>query len=160
MESHLHKEFKLWSPVVLCQKQIKNARMKATCRMQEDINCLKLLKHFPESIWCMLYVVLKLGKSAIQCFKRFVNQSWNEEVRAIGNRSLQAKGQFRRAAKSTFGCEMISQPSCSSAKFRSHFVRLWNSPECFPIFATDILRYFSLDIWCLNPQTLLVTHLS
>ena len=30
----------------------------------------------------------------------------------------------------------------------------------FPICATDILRYFSLDIWCLNPQSLLVTHLS
>ena len=29
-----------------------------------------------------------------------------------------------------------------------------------PIFSTDILRYFALDIWCLNPQTLLVTHLS
>ena len=28
----------------------------------------------------------------------------------------------------------------------------------FPIFATDILRYFALDIWCLSPQTLLVTH--
>ena len=30
----------------------------------------------------------------------------------------------------------------------------------FPIFATDILRYFALNIWCLNPQSLLVTHLS
>ena len=27
-----------------------------------------------------------------------------------------------------------------------------------PIFVTDILRYFALDIWCLNPQTLLATH--
>ena len=30
----------------------------------------------------------------------------------------------------------------------------------FLIFPTDFLRYFVLDIWCLNPQTLLVTHLS
>ena len=30
----------------------------------------------------------------------------------------------------------------------------------FLIFSTDILRYFALDIWCLNPQTVLVTHLS
>ena len=29
------------------------------------------------------------------------------------------------------GCEIISQPSYTSAKFRSHFVRLQNSPECF-----------------------------
>ena len=30
----------------------------------------------------------------------------------------------------------------------------------FPLCATDILSYFALDIWCLNPQTLLVIHLS
>ena len=35
------------------------------------------------------------------------------------------------AAKSAFGCEMISQPSCTSVKFRSHFVHLRNDPECF-----------------------------
>ena len=28
------------------------------------------------------------------------------------------------------------------------------------IFSTDILRYFALDICCVNPQSLLVTHLS
>ena len=48
-----------------------------------------------------------------------------------------------------------------AAKFRSPLARTvavfsWS----FPIFVTDILRYFALDIWCLNPQTLLVTHLS
>ncbi|KAL6318103.1 hypothetical protein AAG906_035248 [Vitis piasezkii] len=48
-----------------------------------------------------------------------------------------SEGQFRRS------CEMISQPSCSSAKFRSHFVRLRNSPEY---------------ICCLNPNSLLVIH--
>ena len=30
----------------------------------------------------------------------------------------------------------------------------------FLIFPTDFLRYFALDIWCLNPQTLLIIHLS
>ena len=62
------------------------------------------------------------------------------------------------AAKSAFGCEMISQPSCSSAKFRSHFVRLRNSPECFQIFATNVFGYFASDICCLNPNSLLVIH--
>nr|CAN62575.1 hypothetical protein VITISV_008481 [Vitis vinifera] len=62
------------------------------------------------------------------------------------------------AAKSAFGCEMISQPSCSSAKFRSHFVRLRNSPECFQIFATIVFCYFASDICCLNANSLLVTH--
>ncbi|RVW88251.1 hypothetical protein CK203_038636 [Vitis vinifera] len=47
------------------------------------------------------------------------------------------KANFAGLPKSAFGCEMISQPSCSSAKFRSHFVRLRNSPECFQIFATN-----------------------
>ncbi|RVW66835.1 hypothetical protein CK203_065797 [Vitis vinifera] len=62
------------------------------------------------------------------------------------------------AAKSAFGCEMISQPSCSSAKFRSHFVRLRNSPECFQIFATIVFCYFASDICCLNSNSLLVIH--
>ena len=62
------------------------------------------------------------------------------------------------AAKSAFGCEMISQPSCSSAKFRSLFVRLRNSPECFQIFATNVFCYFASDICCLNPNSLLVIH--
>ena len=116
------------------------------------------LEQFLKSNLYILYVFSKIRKSTIQFFKRFMNRSWNEEFRAIGSRSLQAEGQFRRAAKSTFGCEMISQPSCSSAKFRSHFVRLWNSPESFPIFATDIFCYFASDIWCLNPNFLLVIH--
>ena len=43
----------------------------------------------------------------------------------------------------------------------SHFCTVQrNFSSSFLIFSTDILRYFALDIWCLNPQTLLVTHLS
>ena len=94
-----------------------------TWRIQEDIHCWTLLEHFPEFNWCILYVVSKLGKSAIQCFKRCMIQRWNEEVRAIGSRSHQVEGQFRRlrnqplAAKwCPSGCE-ISQPSYTPAKF-------------------------------------------
>ena len=50
------------------------------------------------------------------------------------------------ATKSAFGCEMISQPSCTFVKFRSHFVCLRNPPECFQIFATNIFRYFASNI--------------
>ena len=121
-------------------------------------SCQPLFEYFQKSNLCMLYVVSKLRKSEIQCFKRCVIRSWNEGVTAIGIRSLQAEGQFRKATKSAFGCEMISQPSCSSAKFRSHFVHLRNSPECFQIFAIDIFWYFASDIWCLNPNSLLVIH--
>ncbi|RVW64100.1 hypothetical protein CK203_051121 [Vitis vinifera] len=49
-----------------------------------------------------------------------------------------------------------NQPS--AAKFRSHFVRLRNSPECFQIFATNVFGYFASDICCLNPNSLLVIH--
>ena len=136
----------------------------------EDSQCQPLLENFLELKLCILYFVSKLRKSAIQRFKWCTIQSWNEGVRAIGSRSHQAEGQFRRAAKSAFGYEItrgglrnqpmaakwcpscceISQTSCMAAKFS------WN----FLIFATDILRYFALDIWCQNPQTLLVIHLS
>ena len=123
---------------VLCHKQIRNAR-----RGSKEKSAMKhswwqsfqpLLEHFLKSNLYMLYVVSKIRKSIIQCFKRFANRSWNEEVRAIGRRSLQAEGQFCRAAKSAFGCE-ISQPFCAPAKFS------WS----FPIIATDIVIYFSLD---------------
>ena len=45
-------------------------------------------------------------------------------------------------------------PESFAAILHSAAVFSWS----FPICSTDILRYFALDIWCLNPQTLLVTH--
>ena len=47
------------------------------------------------------------------------------------------------------GCEIslwLQNGLLQLAKFRSHFARLRNSPKCFPIFATDIFRFFALDI--------------
>ena len=137
MEAHLHEEFKLWSFVVLCQKQIMNARRESkernlTWRIQEDRNCWTLLEHFLDLIWCILYVVLKLGKSSIQHFKRFTNRSRNEEVRAIGSRSHQVEGQFRGlrnqplAAKWCPSCCEISQPSCTPAKISWVLPNIWH----------------------------------
>ena len=99
LEAHLHEEPKFWSFIVLCQKQIMNARRESkernlTWRIQEDKNCWTHLEHFLESISCILYVVAKLGKLGIQCFKWYMNQSLNEEVIAIGSQSHQAEGQF------------------------------------------------------------------
>ena len=98
-----------------------------TWRIQEDNNCWTHLEHFLESISCILYVVLKLGKLEIQHFKWCMNQSWNEEVRAIGSQSHQAKGQFhklrnhtRMAAKSAFGCENVV---LLLRKFHNHFAQ-------------------------------------
>ena len=99
---------------VLCHKQIRNAR-----RGSKEKSAMKhswwqsfqpLLKHFLKSNLYILYVVSNIRKSTIQCFKRCAIRSWNKGVRAIGSRSLQAEGQFRRAAK----------------WFRNHLVRLWN----------------------------------
>ena len=47
-------------------------------------------------------------------------------------------------------------PQSFAAILHSAAVFSWS----FLICATNILRYFALDIWCLNPQSLLVTHLS
>ena len=109
-----------------------------TWRIQEDSNCWTLLEYFLEPISCILYVVSKLGKSAIQCFKRCMIRSWNG-VMTIGSRSYKAEGQFRGlrnhkrlAAKwCPSSCE-ISQPTCTPTKFS------WS----FPIFVTDIFRFF------------------
>ena len=43
-----------------------------------------LLKHFPKSIFRMLYTIWKLRKSRIQRLKRCMIWSWNEEDMAFG----------------------------------------------------------------------------
>ena len=53
MEAHLQEESKLWSFVVLCQKQIMNARRESkernlTWRIQEDSNCWTHFEYFLE----------------------------------------------------------------------------------------------------------------
>ena len=83
-------------------------------------SCKPLLEHFLESNLCMLYVVSKLRKSTIQCFKRCTIQSWNERVTAIASRSLQVEGNFSTAAKSAFGCENVV---LLLQKFHSHFLQ-------------------------------------
>ena len=47
------------------------------------------------------------------------------------------------------GCEIslwLRNGVLQVVKFHSHLARLRNSPECFSIFATDIFRFFALDI--------------
>ena len=122
------KNMKNQSFEVLCHKEIRNARRgskeKSAMKHPWWQSCQPLLEHFLKSNLYMLYVVSKIRKSIIQCFKRFANQSWNEEVRAIGRRSLQAKGRILHSVtKSPFCCEMISQPFCTV---------LWIFPWSFP----------------------------
>ena len=61
------------------------------------------------------------------------------------------------AAKSAFGCEM---ETFSLRNFTAHLACLQNPPKCFQIFSTDSFRFFSSDICCLNPHSLLVIHQS
>ena len=145
MEAHLQEEYKIWSFVVLCQKQIKNARRKNRER-KENSSCRTHFEHFLESILYILYIFSKLRKSRVQRFKRCVNQSLNEEVMAIGRQSHQVEGQFRKlrnhkvqAAKSTFSCEMDTfrlQNFCRSC------YKLRNPLVCSQIFATNSFRFF------------------
>ena len=109
---------KLWSSIALCQSRSKNARRgskeKSAMKHSWWQSCQPLLEHFLESNLCMLYVVLKLRKSTIQCFKRCTIQSWNEGVTTIARQSLQAEGRILHSVmKSPFCCEMISQPFCT-----------------------------------------------
>ena len=74
-------------------------------------HCQPFLEHFLELNLCILYVVSKLGKSAIQCFKRCTIRSWNEGVTAIASRSLQS------VAKSAFCCEIFAAFLYSAMEF-------------------------------------------
>ena len=83
---------------VLCHKQIWNARRgsKEKSAMKHFLwqSCQPRLEHFPKSILYMLYTILKLRKSRIQCFKRYIIRRWNEGVTAIASQSLQAEGRI------------------------------------------------------------------
>ena len=117
----------------------------------KDSHCQPLLEHFLDLNSCILYVVLKLGKLAIQCFKWCAIQSWNEGVTAIRIRSLKVEGQFCRAAKSAFGCKIKRRVAksafgCEMVSFMlRNFAALLHGFEIllsFPIFATDIFEIF------------------
>ena len=110
------------------RREIKERNL--TWRIQEDSNCWTLLEHFLEPISCILYFVSKLRKSAIQRFKWCMNRSWNEEVRAIGTRSHQAKGQFRKLRNHKVVRVEWAMPRVA---IRSNFIRIpqedtWRTP--------------------------------
>ena len=148
-----HKNMKNQSFEVLCHKQIRNARRgskeKSVMKHSWWQSCQPLLEHFLEFNLYILYVVSKLRKSKIQCFKRCAIRSWNEGVTSIASRSLQVEGNFCTTAKLALGCEMISQPFCTVQR---------NFSWSFPIFETDTFGYFASNFWFLNPHFLLVTH--
>ena len=110
-----------------------------------------LFKHFPKSIFYMLYTISKIKKSRIQCFKRCAIRSWNEGVKAIRSWSLQAEGRFLH------GCEI----SLLLREFRSHFeqctgVLLKLPDSCNRHFWIFFFRYFCINFHSspCNPPTI------
>ena len=165
--------------------QGREAKRNLPWSIQEDSNCqqreiyhevfkrIATFSPFWSTSWSSnyaYYVVSKLGKSAIQRYKRCMIRSWNKGVTTIGSRSHQAEGQFHGlriqplAAKSQEDGREISlwlrNGVLHAAKFCSHLARLRNSPEASRYLRPTFFRFFASDIWCLNPQTLLVIHLS
>ena len=49
------------------------------------------LKHFLKLKLCIWYLVSKIGKSGVQCFKRYVIWIWNEEVMVVWRRLCKAE---------------------------------------------------------------------
>ena len=52
-----------------------DANLHMLCEIQKGSSCKENLEHFLEFIVYILYIILKLGKSEVQCFKRCANQS-------------------------------------------------------------------------------------
>ena len=119
---------------VICHKQIRNARRgskeKSAMKHSWWQSCQPLLEHFMESNLYMLYVVSKLRKSTIQCFKWCAIRSWNEGVTAIGSRLLQAEGRILH------GCEI-------TLLLRNHFAAILHNAMKFLLKFPDICnRHF------------------
>ena len=130
MEAHLQEESKIWSFVILFQKQIMNARRESkernlTWRIQEDSNCWTHFEYFLESISFILYVVSKLRKLGVQRLKRCMNWSWNEEVMAIWRQPRKAERKFlNRAPISQVVSQLGNHPlahECHFAALHPHF---------------------------------------
>ena len=52
------------------------------------------LGHLPESILDIPYIISKIKKSEVQCFKWCANRSWNKEVMTIWRQLLKIEGPF------------------------------------------------------------------
>ena len=140
LEAHSYEEPKLWSSVVLCQKQIMNARREIkernlTWRIQEDNKCWTHLEHFPEAKWCVNQMLQTVRESELKC------RSYNhwKPITPSQRPISQLQNYKVLAAKLAFGCEM---ETFSLRNFAAHLACLLNPPECFQIFATDSFRFF------------------
>ena len=108
---------------VLCHKEIRNARIgskeKSAMKHSWWQSCQPLLEYFLKSNLCMLYVVSKLRKLKIQCFKRCIIRSWNEGVQPLQSDHSKLKEEF---------CTALRNHHFVARWFRSLFVQCCGFP--------------------------------
>ena len=104
------------------------------------------LEHFLKSIIYILYIFSKLGKSAVQRFKRFANRSWNEEVMAIWRQLHQTGVSFRNYFETQL---MISKFNLWIRNpLRIHPLPLWCSASSTPgIASIQLMNSKSTSKW-------------
>ena len=122
------------------EKQRGKVKQSEKIRGQQLQSSFALLKHFPKSIFYILYTISKLIKSRIQRFKPCTIWSWNEKDMAFGRQLHQVEGQFRTPL-----CK-VRIPQSTVREFRTPQIKVrnWNSSvRKLDIFADS----FSCDIF-------------
>ena len=128
----------------------KQKEAKEENRGQQLQSSLALLEHFPNSIFYMLYTILKLRKSRIQRFKPYMIWSWNAEDMAFGRQLLQVCENFAhplscangvRNSHTFFRCAKISHTPCV-VQILLCFCRLHF--RYFPMYFFDVISFLIL----------------
>ena len=90
-------------------------------------------KHYLDLKLCILYLFLKLGKSGVQCFKRYMIWRWNEEVMAVWRQTRKAEREFRSRDAIWKGVSQLRNHflahECHLQHSSPHFeaaIHLWN----------------------------------
>ena len=85
-----------------------------------------VLEHFLELKLFILYIILKLRKSGIQCFKRCMIWIWNEEVMAIWRQTTQSWAGIShleiQSAKNPFQGAKISHLEIQNAEMTNYLL--------------------------------------
>ena len=130
-----HEEPKLWSFIVLCHKQILSARRgskeKSTMKHSRGQSLSATFGALPEV--------------------QFMHTICRFEAQEVSNPMLQMVRNLELKWRSYSHCKPIT-PSWRQISQGCEMVSFMLWPTFWD--------FFALDIWCLNPQTLLVTHLS
>ena len=136
-------ENEAWSKIQLDGNlELKNLMVFYTLNLKTN------LEHLLESILYILYIISKLGKSAVQLFKWCANQSWNEEVMTIWRQLHQVGGSFWN----DFEIQLMNSKSTSKwHQFRIHPLPLWCFVSSTSGVASIQLMNSKSNLWIWNP---------